>query len=677
MPVAWNEQEGRAVRLDENGQWTDTRTATNPQTGERLAFDGAQWVPLPKVAGEKDPRAPVIGDGPLRASAKAAGDIAGGFGLTDEIYSGIMGLADYATGNAESLGEGYRGRMEKAQGETDYLREEYPVASTTGSIAGAFAGAPRIAGEKLVGLAARAPGGVIGRTMGYGLAGAAEGGALGAATARPGERVSGGVESALIGGVTGGAVGLASEALPSIASKLLPKKYRPTYASGKISETLQGENMSPARLAARMRQLGDDAVPADATPGLRQLLDDVANKQRIARSMADRTLGPRQEALGGQVMGAAQSATGAKEGVYGAAKTIDAAKKAVAGKFLPDARSAGFQVTDEITDLLKRPTVRSAYDDAVRIAADRGVTLPAIDDLGKSSGDELFDAFDYMRKALNKRASLVYDDAALANADSATIARSISVDDLARQWRDALKGQNAPYKEFLSNYADEFANERAIKLGQTLWRTQGKGGLVDKLDDLTKGMSDTELAYMREGLVGAVQDAIETGSVTGNAAQRVYRSPRMRSIFRKAVTAGLDEDAAKSVWRNFDRSMQAAIEKGTTYQTVMGGSPTARRTQGGDEGLREARAAGEAIMSGEPTNAIGGLLNMVRGSLGKPSAAQEIDLARQLLARQPNMLPLYTSRTLQQIPENVTRGLLAPAVEASRETGMFGLLPAR
>src|SRR5690606_37293220 len=121
----------------------------------------------------------------------------------------------------------------------------------------------------------------------------------------------------------------------------------------------------------------------------------------------------------------------------------------------------------------------------------------------------------------------------------------------------------------------------------------------------------------------------------------------------------------------------AAIEKGATYQTVTGGSQTARRMQGGGEGMQDARGVGEAIMAGEPAAAAGNLLKMLRGTLGEPSPAQEIDLARFLLSRQPDMAPLYTSRTLEALPENVTRGLLAPAVEASRETGVFGLLPLR
>lgn len=46
MPVALNDKTGEALRLDDAGAWVPTRIAQNPQTGERLAFDGAAWVPV-------------------------------------------------------------------------------------------------------------------------------------------------------------------------------------------------------------------------------------------------------------------------------------------------------------------------------------------------------------------------------------------------------------------------------------------------------------------------------------------------------------------------------------------------------------------------------------------------------------------------------------------------------
>lgn len=43
MPVAYNEQSGEAVMLTPEGQWSPTRIAENPDTGERMAWDGQQW----------------------------------------------------------------------------------------------------------------------------------------------------------------------------------------------------------------------------------------------------------------------------------------------------------------------------------------------------------------------------------------------------------------------------------------------------------------------------------------------------------------------------------------------------------------------------------------------------------------------------------------------------------
>lgn len=46
MPVATNPRTGEVIYLDQSGQWQPAKVARNPETGERLAFDGQQWQPL-------------------------------------------------------------------------------------------------------------------------------------------------------------------------------------------------------------------------------------------------------------------------------------------------------------------------------------------------------------------------------------------------------------------------------------------------------------------------------------------------------------------------------------------------------------------------------------------------------------------------------------------------------
>lgn len=49
MPLATNPQTGEVVFLDPQGQWLPAQTAVNPQTQEKLAFDGSSWAPVPVV----------------------------------------------------------------------------------------------------------------------------------------------------------------------------------------------------------------------------------------------------------------------------------------------------------------------------------------------------------------------------------------------------------------------------------------------------------------------------------------------------------------------------------------------------------------------------------------------------------------------------------------------------
>jgi hypothetical protein len=84
MPVAYNEKTGEALALGADGQWTPTRIAQNPQTGERLAFDGAQWMP--------------IGSKPSATAAQPAGPKGDGVGM-----SALRGAEAASKGFAESI----------------------------------------------------------------------------------------------------------------------------------------------------------------------------------------------------------------------------------------------------------------------------------------------------------------------------------------------------------------------------------------------------------------------------------------------------------------------------------------------------------------------------------------------------------------------------------------------
>lgn len=692
MPIATNPETGEAVYLSEQGQWTPAQTAVNPETGQRLAFDGSTWVKI-KPAPQKESLAERYRDSTFGALTEAGGNLATA-GLGDEIFSGVDAAA-HAVGRlattgdfgeaADRFGERYGETQRKHDAYTRALQDEHPVATGVGGAVGALAGGPGKLGYQAAQLVGKVPTALARVPLAGALAGA-EGAALGAATAEQGERGQGAFYGGLIGAPLGALGQGAGEMVGAGVRRLAQKAARRGgLPRGKVQsavmDVIDDQGLTPRRVARRLQNMPEDAVIADTSPGLRGLAEDAVNSNLGARAWAERVLRPRQERMIGRVLNTARAATGANKGSFASARDIAAAKRQAAERLLPLARAQNFKVTDDVASLLSRPAIRDAYSGAQRLAANDGVSLPNLfvrqgDDLVVNrnlSNADLFDAFDYMRKMLNQQSSAAFDGgkmAAMANAgNSAQLADIVSVSSLARQWRDALKVQNPSYANYLSQYADEFANTRAMQLGETLWRTQGRKGLIDQVDDLIADMSDSEVAYLKEGIMQSVRDSLETRTMTGNAAKVIFRSPRMQQIMRRAVTAGARNPSAE--WSEFNKAMGDYIEMSATYNQVLGGSPTARRLAG-SEALDAAGSAAESTARGDFTGALlSGLRSLLRA--GRMSPADRQQAARLLLTprRGVNLTELNNLMVRYRATNEV-----APAVASGLSTaGQGALIP--
>lgn len=130
------------------------------------------------------------------------------FGWDDEAVAGARSLAgntDYATAQ----------RQEDAK--KTAMRQQNPIASTTGELVGGLATGGTIAstGATLAGRSLP----VIGRTGGAALEGMAYGGLTGAGEAKPGDRTAGALVGGAVGGVSGGLLSKAGDALASRAAR--------------------------------------------------------------------------------------------------------------------------------------------------------------------------------------------------------------------------------------------------------------------------------------------------------------------------------------------------------------------------------------------------------------------------------------------------------------------------
>lgn len=166
------------------------------------------------------PPAPAYGGGAFRAATEGSqASLLGGF--DDEITAGMLAPIDagidWAKGEGFDIGRAYTRKQQALDAQKAARREEHPVASLGGEIAGGLALGGKAAQSGLT-LAGRSlP--FVGKTGAAVAEGAAYGGLYGAGEAAPGERLEGAGIGAAIGGVTGGAIERVGRGLANRAAR--------------------------------------------------------------------------------------------------------------------------------------------------------------------------------------------------------------------------------------------------------------------------------------------------------------------------------------------------------------------------------------------------------------------------------------------------------------------------
>ena len=187
--------------------------AADPVTAERTKQDefyssgiyAGKYNPLGTIARSLDASASAIQRAPL-------------MGWDDEAMAGVT--------TAGGLLGDYEQARQKFDARKQVQRENNPVASTVGDVAGGLAVGGTLAKGGLT-LAGRSlP--VVGRTGAAALEGAAYGGVVGAGEANPGERLAGGAIGAAIGGASGAALSSAGDALASRQARKTAQAIAPT-----------------------------------------------------------------------------------------------------------------------------------------------------------------------------------------------------------------------------------------------------------------------------------------------------------------------------------------------------------------------------------------------------------------------------------------------------------------
>lgn len=697
--VRYNQKTGEAIELV-GGSWkpvNKSRMSVNKQTGELAVFDGKGWnvagrigpvkpqqLPSP-MSDESIPSAfrkpPIIGDGgtgsirenpsdPLTRTVGALGNLTDTMmlGGADETLAGIHALTggDFSQELA---------RLEQSRRDYDALNTGEGDAAT---VAGIVGNPLNFMGAELLTLP-RTAAGRAGTAAGMG-------GSIGAVSGGLG--TEGDLVDRAVGATIGGTVGAATGGLAQPGMELLGFGARKGVEAGRaIYNTFQNQaaaKANPAEQADKLllRALMDDqfqlptmpdrvqgALPGQGFVNLGGENTTALGRQATVAPGKGRTIAADffdEQAADAPARAADRLESLVDKGYYGTVDELDKTRRATA-KPLYDAAYAKPAVevwSHQVSELMKRPSMKAAFGKAQRIAAEEGRNpkelgldfnqagdpqfLAGADELGQIPSTQ---TMDYIKRGLDDVVE-AYRDKTSGKLVLDTEGRAIN--NTRAELVAKLREGNPEYSAALDAWGGPSHAIDMLDLGRTVYQKANKP--TEQIMRFQK-LPDADKELVR---IGYVRDAVEDlGTVgdNGSVYLRLYGNNNKRAV----------ADVLFGGKANFDKYVaQVKAEKKmlATNRTVQGGSATSR-IDADKAALSDAEnSLGilESLSSGSIPRMIGTAIqrgkNLQQGV--SPQVAEQ--LAQRLFTANPELM----QATVQRL-----RGLRAPAPLAALRPGLL------
>lgn len=547
MPIATNPQTGETLYLADDGAWKPAQVAVNPQTKERLAFDGKQWSPLKSSE-------PQQGKGVLGYVDDAVRSVASGatFGYADELAAKMNELT--------GLGGSYEENVAKERARDAQIPAAIAIpGEIAGAVGSTLLAAPAFAGAKVVQAASALP-----RYLKFGALGAAEGGLAGSGNATEGNRLSGAAGGAAIGGVVGGAAPYVVQGVGKLASGVRNAVSPEANVAADLSRAIVRDADDPAALLARTQALqaerGGVATLADAGgENVKGLVERVAQTPGAGRTQVVPALTSRQQGQAMRIGNDLRSLTGTSKSAFETINETMAERAAKAKPLYEDAMSVDISKDQRVVDAIMDETstgwgraILNSTSVKRTLQTEYGVT-------GVPGPEHLMPIIDAWKKAADDiiESSIKSGDKNKARVISQMRDRVLSVVDEA----------NPTYKAARDAWAGPSQYMDAVERGRGVLNPKES---AEEFAARFRALPDAEKEAERIGAVSAIigrmgNDGAKLGDMT-----KYLRSPEVRA---KIAALMPTEEAAASWQRRLD------FEVGSSEMTgrALGNSATARR----------------------------------------------------------------------------------------------------
>ena len=503
----------------------------------------------------------------------------GGLTSIGQMYTG--GYADEASGALQSLlpypyGTDYESAQQSAETQFRDWEEKNPVSSLAIPIGTALATGPAgtrallknpRAKQVLDGLLADSK---IGR-WGQGLLTAGTGGAIAgygygddiedAASGALWSTALSGISPVLstVGGYLGNKI---AETGKTVIDSLSDTRRR---LARKLNEMIDDDNLTPEEFERQLKELGPEGLPVDVGPNITSLGEGYATVPGPSKAAARDALETRARGSQQRIISTLVDDPSVLD-MQAAKKRLEENRRVLGKQYDPLFDSVTIPLNENLENLLGRPMMKNALQQALVDARDAGETgLEQFFREGIDGTIELVErpslrTWDRLKRTLNRKISDETDEFGKVSSAGVTALK------IKTELVNELDDVSDDYKKLRRDYATEFDAEDALDLGRKVFRLQKYDAEVIK--EQVEQMSDVELAHFELGALRHLRDKIiskETMSTPWKA----------NPLLREKMEAAFGPRKSKQI---IERIEKESIFN-TTRSRILGGSATTGRQQ--------------------------------------------------------------------------------------------------
>lgn len=397
---------------------------------------------------------------------------------------------------------------------------------------------------------------------------------------------------------------------------------------------------------------GKPYTVADLGPNSQALLDVVnllpGQSKRVARNF----LRKRDSGILTRLKGDLTDAFGQRADYFEEYKALETARKELGDRLYRRAYRKNIKINSDLLELFKRPSMKSAFDNAFNIANEEGenigkyaFTKNGLTLNGKRATNISTKFMHYLKRGLddtvyNSKSPISGTGKDLLNASKSTRTAFLNI----------LDEENPSYKLARNYWSGKSSVMDAMKEGREFLKADS-----NELAEEISNMSDSQLEAFRLGSMQGILSEIEKGAER-TAMSRLLKSPERQKLLKLTFP---QTDLGKAAANKFLNNLETEVVMRETSKFTLGGSPTILR----GEALRKVRDFSRRDPVSGLTDLIGkAIAKDYKTVADKQETAVANELARMLTETRPDKLNVIqkelSQKGIKQVLSKYAPGLL-------------------